>query len=67
VERQHDGALCLAVDHGRQAGRLGGKGSGKLPEASTGDTRDRVAAGLGFSGGTPDVPAAAPQCPAIAP
>jgi len=36
----------------REAGRLGGKGSGKLPEASTGDTRDKVADALGIGAST---------------
>jgi ParB family chromosome partitioning protein len=34
----------------RDGGRNGGKGSGKLPEPSTGDTRDKVAAVVGMSG-----------------
>ena len=36
----------------KDAGRAGGKASGKLPEASTGDTRDKVGAALGVSGKT---------------
>lgn len=36
----------------KEAGKAGGKGSGKLPEASKGDTRDKVAAALGVSGRT---------------
>lgn len=36
----------------KEGGRAGGKASGKLPEASSGDTRDKVAAALGVSGKT---------------
>jgi hypothetical protein len=36
----------------RAGGQAGGRGSGKLPEATTGRTRDRVAAALGWSGRT---------------
>jgi ParB family chromosome partitioning protein len=39
-----------AKERQRAGGRAGGKGSGKLPEGSTGDTRDRVGAALGMSG-----------------
>jgi ParB family chromosome partitioning protein len=34
----------------QEGGRAGGQGSGKLPEASAGDTRDKVAAAVGMSG-----------------
>jgi tRNA1(Val) A37 N6-methylase TrmN6 len=34
----------------RDGGRNGGKGSGNLPEPSTGDTRDKVAGAVGMSG-----------------
>ena len=40
----------------KDAGRAGGKASGKLPEASTGDTRDKVGAALGVSGKTYEKP-----------
>jgi ParB family chromosome partitioning protein len=36
----------------QEGGRAGGKGSGKLPEASKGDTRDKVAEAVGMSGRT---------------
>src|SRR5262249_32267222 len=36
----------------REAGRNGGKGSGKFPEASAGRVRDKVAAYVGISGRT---------------
>jgi ParB family chromosome partitioning protein len=38
----------------REGGRSGGKASGNLPEASKGDTRDKVAAAVGMSGRTYD-------------
>jgi hypothetical protein len=34
----------------KEAGRLGGKGSGNLPDPSTGRVRDHIGAALGFSG-----------------
>jgi ParB family chromosome partitioning protein len=36
----------------QEGGRSGGKASGNLPEASKGDTRDKVAAAVGMSGRT---------------
>jgi N6-adenosine-specific RNA methylase IME4 len=41
-----------ARDRLKEGGRLGGKGGGKLPQASTGKTRDRVGAAVGLSGKT---------------
>jgi ParB family chromosome partitioning protein len=38
----------------QQGGRAGGKASGKLPEASTGQTRDKVGEAVGMSGRTYD-------------
>lgn len=46
--KRHEGAA--AKERLKEAGRVGGKGSGKLPEASTGDTRDKVGAAVGLSG-----------------
>jgi hypothetical protein len=43
-----------AKERQQAGGRAGGKGSGKLPEAETGDVRDRVAEALGWSGRTFD-------------
>ena len=34
----------------KAAGKAGGQGSGKLPEASVGDTRDKVGESVGMSG-----------------
>jgi hypothetical protein len=39
-----------AKDRQREGGRAGGEGSGKLPEASTGDTRDKVGKAIRMSG-----------------
>lgn len=38
----------------REGGRRGGQGSGKLPEASTGTSRDKIAQALGIGGRTLD-------------
>jgi ParB family chromosome partitioning protein len=41
-----------AKERQKAGGRAGGKGSGKLPEAQTGDVRDKVAEAVGMSGRT---------------
>ena len=41
-----------ARDRQSAGGRIGGQGGGKLPQASQGKTRDKVAASLGMSGRT---------------
>jgi general stress protein YciG len=49
---------AAAKERIREAGRLGGKGSGKLPEASKGQTRDKVAKATGVHRGDRDRTAA---------